>query len=53
MMKDYPAAPARCDGRKPYTPPRLVCLGSVRALTLGSAAIGMPDAKATAGRKGA
>jgi hypothetical protein len=39
--------------RKPYHAPKLHFLGSVRDRTLGSATAGSPDAKATAGRKGA
>lgn len=49
----YPTRPARCD-RKRYHAPKLRELGSVRALTLGSATIGPPDVKGTGtGRRGA
>jgi hypothetical protein len=37
--------------KKPYTPPKLTYLGSIREMTLGSATGGASDAKAT-GRKG-
>ncbi len=39
--------------KKPYTPPTLKRLGSVRDLTLGTATTGGADTKGTGGRKGA
>jgi hypothetical protein len=51
MTDREPPPPPR--ERKPYHAPKLVYLGSVSALTLGSVTTGPPDAKVTAGRRGA